>query len=163
LKIPKNVELENITSEELEQFWGQLTTEKKYLNNPFQSNLIFVAGVRQNDEIVGVGGLKRHFGIFPFEFVVVNKAFQGRGLGSRIISEISDFARRRSYSVIFASANKKNTASTKIFRKSGFKTLSSSSPFSRFGVALNSFGEILIAIMPAIFFVYSLYRRYREK
>jgi hypothetical protein len=61
---PKPSVSRNINKEVLELFWDRLSGEKKCLANPLQRNLQFAAGIRYNNGIVGIGGLKVCFGMY---------------------------------------------------------------------------------------------------
>jgi ribosomal protein S18 acetylase RimI-like enzyme len=159
----KHIELSNITIEELELFWNQLTAEKKYLGNPLTSNLTFAVGIRQNDEIVGIGGLKRYFGTFHFSFGIVKTEFQGKGFGSAIYDETFKYARSKSYPVILNSTNIGNIASLKASHKQGFKILHQSDSYCRMGAPLNTFGKIVIVILPILFSCYFLAQKILRK
>jgi GNAT superfamily N-acetyltransferase len=156
---PESIVLQNITIEELELFWNQLSAEKKYLSNPLSRNLAFALGIRQNNQIVGIGGLKRYCGIFYFSFGIVKTEFQGKGLGSAIYNETFKYARSKSYPVILNSTNIGNIASLKASHKQGFKILHQSNSYCRMGVPLNTFGKIVIVILPILFSCYFLVQK----
>jgi ribosomal protein S18 acetylase RimI-like enzyme len=157
---PEPSVLKEITREELESFWNRLSAEKEYLSNPLVSNLTFVVGIKQDNQIVGIGGLKRHFGLFQFMFFVVKTEFQAKGFGSAIVSEIFKYARGKSYPLILASTYRENTASLKLLNKLGFKTLYKSYLYYRLGIPLNTFGEVLVKIIPVLFHFYFLHGKY---
>jgi ribosomal protein S18 acetylase RimI-like enzyme len=149
--------LENITMEELELFCSQLSSEKDFLTNPLSRQHQFFVGVRQNGEVVAIGGLKRYFGIFHFSFFVVRAEFQRKGFGSAVKKELFKYARKKHYPAIFAAIRRENTASLQTNYRLGYKAVYKSNSYYILAYPLNRFGKSLVKVMPRISIIIGSY------
>jgi GNAT superfamily N-acetyltransferase len=154
----ERVVLKDITLEELARFFDHLTAEKKYVYNPLHYRLIFVAGIKQNNEIVAIGGLKRHLGIFPFSFRIVKTEFQRKGLSQQLFNENLKFAREKSFSYILGTIHKGNIPALNASLKTGFKTICESDTYYQMCLPLNKRGEVIARFLPLAFSIYYVFR-----
>lgn len=153
------MKLQNIDDfQELHSFYNALTTEKKYFDqNPLElpGTLEFVTGVRINNKLVGIGGLKRYFYFFHFSFRIIKMEFQGKGLSRRIVNSLISYAKGRGYSFFLITVNKNNTASLASWLKMGAKILYCADNLYRMGYYLNWRGNVMCkVIVPILFNIY---------
>ena len=120
-------ELENLTTEEIERFLGSLTVELEYFERPgdWALNAEFLTGVRRNDELVGIGGVRKRFWFLPACFFVVKSRAQSQGFGTQLIQNTLNYARRKGYPLLYLNTSKKNTPAIELYRKNEFRTVSS--------------------------------------
>lgn len=143
--------LQNLDLDEIGPFYESLTSEKQYIENPLEFPLEFVVGVRVDGELVGIGGLKRHFRLAHFIFFVVKAEFQRRGFASEIMDEILRYARHKRYSLVLSTSNKENPGSVAIFHKCNFRKLHEKGNLWRWGLCFDRKGRVMLKFMPIAF------------
>jgi putative acetyltransferase len=80
---------------------------------------VFVA--REAGEAVAMGALKRHAGgIGEVKRMYTRPAFQGRGLGGRILSEIEALARREGLARLVLETGDRHPAAWRVYERGGF-------------------------------------------
>jgi GNAT superfamily N-acetyltransferase len=144
------VRLQNLDVDEIGAFYDSLTSEKEHLDNPLEGTLEFVTGIRVDNQLVAIGGLRRRFRVFHFVFRVVVNDFQGRGLSKQLKRDIDTYARDRGYSFYMSSVKKENTRALDIFPKQGARIVYKGSTQYVLGYPLNRKGECILALMPMI-------------
>ncbi len=153
------VKLKDVEFQELDSFYNALTTEKKYFKqNPLElpGTLEFVTGVRIDNELAGIGGVKRFFYFFHFlSFLIVKAKFQGRGLSKQIVSNTIAYAKGRGYSFLLLTVDRENTPALTLYLKTGAKVVYEADNVYRMGYRFNWRGKAICkVIMPILFHIY---------
>ena len=119
----KNVFWE-LTEGELEQFHKSLDDELLLMPLPLDklrmSELIIAA--RVDDRVVGIAGIRKHR-CLPMVYFVVNRDYQGRGLGKRLAEQLTERARTRGYRLVALTVDSSNTRAFHIYRDAGYITV----------------------------------------
>jgi putative acetyltransferase len=77
--------------------------------------------VRENGKAIACGALKRHAdGIGEVKRMYTRPAFQGRGLGGRILAEIENLARSEGLSRLVLETGDRHHAAWRIYERGGF-------------------------------------------
>ena len=142
--------LQNLDLDEIGPFYESLISEKEHLDNAFEGTLEFVTGIRVDNRLVAIGGLRRRFRVFRFAFRVIRTEFQRRGLSKQLKSDIDIYARERGYSFYMSSVKKENTRALDIFPKQGARIVYKGGTQYVLGWPLNRKGECILALMPMI-------------
>tara|TARA_Y100001936_G_scaffold33979_1_gene32039 strand:+ start:502 stop:1068 length:567 start_codon:yes stop_codon:yes gene_type:complete len=74
----------------------------------------------KNNEIIGAAGIG---GMFHTSSININKKFRGKGLGSKIQKRLVEEARNRGYSFVTVFVDPRNTSSTKMHDRLGYRTI----------------------------------------
>jgi ribosomal protein S18 acetylase RimI-like enzyme len=161
----KEVVLWNVSLDEITEVYESLTLGKRYVDNPLHSRgrLEFVAGVRVDGIIAGIGGINRRLGFLPFVFYIVKPEFRRRGLSGELTKMIITYIKQRHGSYILSSSRIDNTNSLKVHKKYGYREVYKSINYYKLCYPVNIRGEILCRIMPLLYKIYFFLNRLRGK
>jgi GNAT superfamily N-acetyltransferase len=157
----KNITLIDINLDEISSFYSQLTYEKKHFPNPLQAPLELVIGIKEGNELVGMGGLKRQLGCLYFAFFVVKSDFRRRGIGLRIMSAILDYSRKKKLWAVFGTVQRENQIALKADLAIGYRVIYKTDVNYRLGLPFNFPGIIICKIAPFMFMMYLFFQKIR--
>lgn len=150
--------MRNIKFEELESFYNSLGVKERLwgLSSKPLLGADFVTGARGIDnELAGVGGITKSFGLIPSLFIVVEAESQGKGLGNQIMTNILDFARQNfSYLTLDVGDSEDYAAARYLYCKYGFKSFYEEHNRRWMCILFNRKGEIICKFLPLIYFTY---------
>ena len=161
----KEVVLWNVNLDEITEVYESLDLEKKYVDNPIHSRgrLEFVAGVRVNGNIAGVGGLNKRLGIFPFSFYIVKPEFRRRGISRELTRMIVDYTKQRRGNYFLSSFRIENTISMAMEIKYGYRIVYKSANYYKSCYPVNTRGNVICRILPLLYKIYFFLNRVRGK
>ena len=116
-------EISEIHGEEIISFLDSLNEEREEFKlskeDILKSELLISEIVK--GEIVGIAGIRRHFGI-PMFLIVVKSEFQGRHIGSSLAEKLIEIAKHE-YLYILLSVSKNNERAICLYKKRGYKMI----------------------------------------
>lgn len=111
-------EIKDKLSEEFDDFWNENILKQELSNE----NSEYVVA-RENNEIVGFGGIWTSPDDVHITDIVTRKMYRCKGIGSRILEELINLAKTKNKASLTLEVNEKNTIAQKLYEKYGFKML----------------------------------------
>ena len=111
-------EIKDKLSEEFDDFWNENILKQELSNE--NSNYVVA---RENNEIVGFGGIWTSPDDVHITDIVTRKMYRSKGIGSRILEELINLAKTKNKASLTLEVNEKNTIAQKLYEKYGFKML----------------------------------------
>ena len=118
MKIEDLNEIANKLSDEFDDFWNE-NVFKQELENENSEYIV----ARENDEIVGFGGIWTSPDDVHITDIVTKKNCRGKGIGSKILEKLINLAKEKNKSSLTLEVNDKNIIEKKLYEKYGFKVL----------------------------------------
>lgn len=146
------MELENVTLEDIRQFYDSLVDEKRFVLYPWDFFVLraeYLVGFWIGGELAGFACLVPANVIFHNDLVVVKQKFQRRGIWTQLAKHLERYARRKGYSFYCAWVRKINEPSWKAHIKLGFKSVCEVGDSYLMVYYLNRKGELIAKILPA--------------
>lgn len=109
-------EITPILSTEFDDFWN-INTLKGELKN--QNSTYFIA--KNQNEIIGFGGIWRSIDDVHITDIVIKKTFRGNGIGSLLLEKLIKTSKSEKFKSITLEVNNKNTIAQKLYLKYNFK------------------------------------------
>jgi len=91
------LELQGLEISEIAPFFDSLGREKELVMMTAASAMksVFIGGIREEGELAGIVGIRKEYGLFPAEFIVVKERFWRWGIGTKLREMNIAYARRR--------------------------------------------------------------------
>lgn len=105
-----------ILQSDFDDFWNE-NIFKSELEN--ESSYYIVA--KQNDNIVGFGGLWKSVDDIHITNIVTKKTLRSKGIGTAILNELIIQAKNFGYNIITLEVNENNLPAISLYKKFGFK------------------------------------------
>jgi RimJ/RimL family protein N-acetyltransferase len=108
---------------EVRHLIDNLTDELEYYDIREEDNLetaVLLNGYKVNGKLVGIGGIMKYYGLFPYTFYMIQKQYQGMGIGSLLADDNIAFARKK-LPLLTTIVERGNTRAVRIAKRHGFK------------------------------------------
>jgi len=155
---PAGFTAQDVDGSEIHAFYNSLTAELKYFDrNPLKppGKLVFITGVRVDDKLVGVAGLKRYYCFLHSVFYMVKTEFQGEGFGKQLANGLIAYAKERGYSFLLISVHRENTPSLALWQKVGARITCEAGGRYRLGYYLDWKGRVMCrAVVPVLLHIH---------
>lgn len=149
---------QNVELKEIEPFINSLGADKWLWGEPPKPILgaEFIIGIKTTDEeLAGIGGVTKTYGIVPTLFIVVGPQFRGSGLGTEIMANILDFARQScTFLILSVLEDEDHISARHLYRKNGFNPFYSEGNRCLMCISFNRRGEIICKLLPLVYFVF---------
>src|SRR4030042_3034953 len=148
------MELQDVELREISPFFNSLGREKDLVMMTVDSVMAcnFVAGVRSNNELAGLTGIRLQYGFIPSLFIVVKEKHQGTGVGDKLLKKNISYARKKYNFLTLATWEKREyKAALHLYRRHGFKLFYKRGPHLRMCIFFNRKGEIARKLLPLIY------------
>ena len=127
---------ESLNSVWIEEYFWMEDLDLKVLRNPEEEiiargGMVFFA--KAGDSIVGTGAVINHgAGLYEISKMAVDEDFQGKGIGTRIITCAVEWVKERSGKKIFIETNTVLETAVSLYRKLGFASVDGGSGESHY-------------------------------
>lgn len=111
-------EIVDVLQDEFDSFWNENVFRQELSND----NSDYIVA-RENNEIVGFGGIWTSPDDVHITDIVTKKIHRGKGIGSCILEELIKLAKAKNKESLTLEVNEKNTIAQKLYEKYGFKIL----------------------------------------
>lgn len=147
------MELQNIELWEIAPFFDSLGREKELvmMNSDSVMASSFIAGIRVDNELAGVTGIRIIYKFIPDLFIVVKEKYQGLHLSNNLMEKNLNFA-RENYDFLTLSTylRKDYEAALHLYEKYGFKYLRRQGEHYWMHISFNRKGEIACKLLPLL-------------
>jgi hypothetical protein len=163
----EDIEFKNITGFEpvyyskLEKFIDNLEEETIFLPITFQRviNSVLIFGAFHNNEIVGLGGVEKKYGIFR-SYTIVNKKYHRLKIGKNLnILKIDTTFRYINF--LLSIIDERNSKSIRMITSFGFKQIGKRQKLNYYGKYVNIGGLLLFYFIKVTFPFLILFDRFR--
>lgn len=156
------MELQDVELAEISAFYNSLGNEKDLvmisLNSIMTSD--FIAGIRSQDELAGLTGVRRQYGLIPSLFIVVKEKYQGAGIGDKLLKKNISHARKKYDFLTLATWDRKEyQAAIHLYNKCGFRTFYKKEGQIRMCICFNRKGEFVRRLLPLIYSTFPAFNR----
>ena len=110
--------ISNILSTDFDDFWTY-SILKSELENPNSTYIV----AKQNNQVVGFGGIWRSIDDIHITNIVVKKNLRNNGIGSMLLNKLIELSKKRNINSITLEVNTKNIPAIKLYEKYGFKNV----------------------------------------
>jgi GNAT superfamily N-acetyltransferase len=159
------MDLQDVELSEIPAFFNALGREKDLVMMNLESVMAcdFIAGIRSNNELAGLTGIRIQYGFIPSLFIVVKEKYQGKGFASRLLGKNIAYARMK-YSFLSLDTWQRPEYDTAlhIYKKHGFMPVYNKGehlwmciPFNKKGKVIRNFLPLIYTVLPVISAVYS--------
>lgn len=105
-----------ILQSDFDDFWNENILESELEN---ENSYYIVA--KENDDIVGFGGLWKSIDDIHITNIVTKKNLRNKGIGNAILNELINQAKNFGYPIITLEVNENNIPAISLYKKFGFK------------------------------------------
>ena len=109
-------EISDILYSEFDDFWT-ISTLKSELQNTNSQYIV----AKLNNEIIGFGGIWKAVDDIHITDIVVKEVFRRQNIGSIILKQLIDLAKKQTITSITLEVNSTNIPAQKLYEKFGFK------------------------------------------
>lgn len=149
-----DIELEDIKLEEVKPFFDSLTAEEtEYFGVSVEQILntsAYIKGMRVDNKLAGIGGLRKSRGSLLFSFYMVKSEFQRRGIGNKFTEAFVQFAREKRRSFFLATVAKGNTAMIVMTQRQGYKIVYEADDTYWMFLPVTKRGQIIARFVPPL-------------
>ena len=110
--------ISNILLTDFDDFWTY-SILKSELENPNSTYIV----AKQNNQVVGFGGIWRSIDDIHITNIVVKKNLRNNGIGSMLLNKLIELSKKRNINSITLEVNTKNIPAIKLYEKYGFKNV----------------------------------------
>ena len=96
--------------------WSRAAVEKELSNN-----LAIYAVVKENDKVVGYGGMWHVVNEGHITNIAVHKDYRRKGIGNIIVNKLIEIAEEKEMIGLTLEVRKSNTSALELYKKNGFK------------------------------------------
>lgn len=111
-------EISDILYSEFDDFWT-ISTLKSELQNTNSQYIV----AKLNNEIIGFGGIWKAVDDIHITDIVVKEVFRRQNIGSIILKQLIDLAKKQTITSITLEVNSNNIPAQKLYEKFGFKRI----------------------------------------
>ena len=108
--------LSPILQSDFDDFWNENIFKSELENE----NSYYIV-VKENDDILGFGGLWKSIDDVHITNIVTKKSFRNKGIGNAILNELINQAKIFGYNIITLEVNENNLPAISLYKKFGFK------------------------------------------
>jgi len=105
-----------ILQSDFDDFWNE-----NILKSELENENSYYIVAKQNDEIVGFGGLWKSIDDIHITNIVTKKSLRNKGIGKAILTELINQAKSLGYNIITLEVNEKNLPAISLYKKFRFK------------------------------------------
>ena len=159
------MELHNIELSEIAPFFDSIGQDKELVMMDAKSAMAsrFVTGIRSNNELVGLAGIRMRYGLIPSLFIVVKVEYRRTGLGSKLLEKCLPFAQENyGYLTLATRDTKEYEPALRLYKKYGFQIFRKSGHHIRMCVFFNKKGKIASKFLPYVYFLLA-FGRFRKE
>ncbi|WP_287585496.1 GNAT family N-acetyltransferase [Candidatus Borrarchaeum sp.] len=104
--------------DKLKAFYDSLDEEKKTFTLPWTllEKAIIVVVEEDKGRIIGISGIRDNY----FAFTCIEKQFQGKGIGTKLIKERNKIVKKNRIGILYATTHKNNIIAQRLLEKSGY-------------------------------------------
>ena len=107
-----------ILQSDFDDFWNE-----NILKSELENENSYYIVAKENDDIVGFGGLWKSIDDIHITNIVTKKIFRNKGIGKTILKELINHSKKFGYNVITLEVNENNTPAISLYKKFGFKEI----------------------------------------
>lgn len=153
------MELYDVELSEIVPFFDSIGRDKDLVMIDAESVMTckFVAGIRINNELAGLTGIRMRYRFIPNLFIVVKAKYQGMGLGSKLLEKDMSFAHKKySFLTLATRDTKEYEAALHLYKKHGFKIFHKDGHHIRMYIHFNKKGEIASRLAALVYLAHQL-------
>lgn len=105
-----------ILQSDFDDFWNE-----NILKSELENENSYYVVAKQNDKIVGFGGLWKSIDDIHITNIVTKKILRNKGIGKAILNELINQAENFGYNIITLEVNENNLPAISLYKKFGFK------------------------------------------
>jgi len=105
-----------ILQSDFDDFWND-----NILKSELENENSYYIVAKENDAIVGFGGLWKSIDDIHITNIVTKKIFRNKGIGKAILTELINQAQNFGYNIITLEVNENNLPAISLYKKFGFK------------------------------------------
>jgi len=108
--------ISSILQSDFDDFWNE-----SILNSELKNENSYYVVAKENDTIVGFGGLWKSVDDIHITNIVTRKNLRNMGIGNAILNELINQAKIFGYNIITLEVNENNIPAISLYKKFGFK------------------------------------------
>lgn len=105
-----------ILQSDFDDFWNE-----NILKSELENNNSYYIVAKENDDIVGFGGLWKSIDDIHITNIVTKKNLRNKGIGKTILQELINQAKNFGYNIVTLEVNENNFPAISLYRMFGFK------------------------------------------
>ena len=108
--------ISSILQSDFDDFWNE-----NILKSELENENSYYIVAKENDDIVGFGGLWKSIDDIHITNIVTKKSVRNKGIGKAILNELINQAKVFGYNIITLEVNETNSTAISLYKKFGFE------------------------------------------